>query len=147
MFSLQAWHFSSPVHIFIAFSQSNITWELEWRMGSQTSQVNLRPYFKVNFVQNREIHCEMLVKKRFRLDLTVFCLSLLTWITGIIKSFLHPEGNGQFCLMNSIMVLSIKYWINSTPIHQFSSICAILFSPWKFISVHEYWELMRILCT
>lgn len=49
MFSLQAWHFSSPVHIFIAFSQSNITWELEWRMGSQTSQVNLRTYFKVNF--------------------------------------------------------------------------------------------------
>lgn len=88
----------------------------------------------------------MLAKKRFRSDLVIFCLSLLTWKKGIIKTFSYPEGNGWFCLMNHIMSLSIKRWINLTSFRHFSAMYAAL-SPWKFIAVPERWELMRILCT
>lgn len=88
----------------------------------------------------------MLVKERFRSDLVIFCLRLFTWKTAVTKTFLYPEGNGQFCLMNYLMSLSLKCWIISMYFHHFSAMYAIV-TPWKFIAVPEYWALMTILCT
>lgn len=43
--SLPAWHFSSPVDVFIAFSQGNIAEELDWGIESQTLQGHLEASF------------------------------------------------------------------------------------------------------
>lgn len=43
--SLPAWHFCSPVDVFIAFSQGNIAQELDWGMESQTLQGHLKASF------------------------------------------------------------------------------------------------------
>lgn len=53
VFSLPAWHFSSLVDFFIAFSQSNITQELDWGMESQTFQVTLRLYLIINLARKQ----------------------------------------------------------------------------------------------